>query len=124
MTSQIGSFSQCDSFLESDEDLAGKPVDALAIKDIEDDNEIEEDIKDDDEHEEIEEDIETADTGLDLRDSNVVQGVPHLRGSYVIHEDTADEALRSARPVIDQSIKPEEDTIVLSFSKGRLYECL
>ncbi|XP_028395506.1 LOW QUALITY PROTEIN: protein KIAA0556-like [Dendronephthya gigantea] len=105
---------ECDSFIESDED---KPLDALALKDIEDEDEIEEDIKDDDdEHEEIEEDIETADTSLDLRD--VLKDVPQLRGSYVIYEDTADEALRSARPVIGQNIKPEEDTIVLSFSKA------
>ena len=53
-----------------------------------------------------------------MRDSNVVESIPQLRGSYVIYEDTTDEALRLARPVIDTN-KTEEDTVVLSFSKGK-----
>ena len=69
--------------------------------------------------EEIEEDLEIADTSIDLRDSNVLDSIPKLRGSYVIYEDTADEALRSARPVIESN-KNEEDTVVLSFSKSKL----
>ena len=93
-----------------------KSQDRLHIKDVEDS-------EDNDEHEsaeEIEEDIEIVDTSLDMRDSNVLDSVPQLRGSYVIHDDAADEAWKSARPVIETD-KNEEDTIVLSFSKSKLW---
>ncbi|CAB4005620.1 Hypothetical predicted protein [Paramuricea clavata] len=105
---------ECDSSSDEDKTDADRPHDHLDIKDIEDS----EDNNEHDSAEEIEEDIETANTSLDLRDSNVVESIPQLRGSYVIYEDTANEALRSARPVIHTN-KTEEDTVVLSFSKGK-----
>lgn len=79
-------------------------------------------IEDDSEHEsaeEIEEAIEISNTSLDLSASDVLDNNPRLRGSYVIQEDTASAALRSARPVIRDTWKTEEDTIVLSFSKSK-----
>ena len=55
-----------------------------------------------------------------MRDSSVLDSIPQLRGSFVIHDDTADQAWKSARPVIHTD-RNEEDTIVLSFSKSKFW---